>query len=175
MQPTFAQIVRAFVALGLTSFGGGRTAYIYESLVARRRWVKTEDFLQDLMLSQILPGPNSSNLAVAVGHRLAGLRGAVAAFAAVLTPGALVLLVLASFYFHGDITPGAKTLMRGAGAAVAALVVVTTARLGFAFRGWRSFLVIGVTFVAVGPLRLNTIATVLVVGGLSLWLHRPRS
>jgi chromate transporter len=175
MAPTFGQIVRAFVALGLTSFGGGRTSYIYEALVARRRWVRTEDFLQDLMLSQILPGPNFSNLAVAVGHRLAGLRGAVAAFAAVLTPGALVLLVYASLYFHGDVTPGARTLMRGAGAAVAAFVVVSTARLASAFRGWRAWLVVAVTFAAVGPLRLSTVATILVVGALSLWLHRPRA
>jgi len=175
MQPTFAQIVRVFVQLGFTSFGGGRSAYYYEALVARRRWIKTQDFLQDLTLSQILPGPNVTNLAVAVGRRLAGFAGAASSFVAVILPGAVALLVLTTFYFHGTITSGAQSAIRGGAAAVVGVVVVTTVKMGSVFRGWRVFAIAGSAFVAVGPLRLNTIATVLVAGAVSLWLQRPRS
>lgn len=175
MQPTFAQILRAFVELGLTSFGGGRSAYYYEALVARRRWIKTHDFLQDLTLSQILPGPNVTNLAVAVGRRLAGLAGAASALVAVILPGAVVLLILTTFYMHGSITSDAQSAIHGGAAAVAGVVVVTTVRMGLVFRGWRVIAIAGAAFAAVGPLRLNTIATVLVAGAVSLWLHRPRA
>ena len=175
MQPTFGQILRVFITLGLTSFGGGRSAYYYEAFVARRRWVKTPEFLQDLTLSQIIPGPNVTNLAVAMGYRLAGLAGAASAFVAVIVPGAVALLVLTTLYFHGSITPGAQSAIRGGGAAVAGVVVVTTLKLGSTLRGWRTVAIAGAAFAAVGLLRLNSVAAILVVGALSLWLHRPRS
>ena len=174
MRPTLAQVLRAFLYLGATSFGGGRTAYFYEILVRRRRWISTPGFLEDLTISQMIPGPNVTNLAVLVGHRLAGLVGSVIAFSAVLLPGAAALMLMTVLYFHTGISPGAQALIRGGGAAVAGLVVVMTVRLAATLRDWRSIAILVITFVAVGVLRLNTVATVLVGGGLSLWLHRPR-
>src|ERR1700741_4829297 len=65
-------LFRVFTWTGLTSLGGGRSAYLYEALVLGRRWVKNDEFVQDLTLSQLLPGPNFTNLAVALGMRLGG-------------------------------------------------------------------------------------------------------
>jgi chromate transporter len=175
MPPTLAQVLRAFLYLGATSFGGGRTAYFYDILVRRRRWIPTAGFLEDLTLGQMVPGPNVTNLAVVVGHRLAGLAGSVIAFGAVLLPGAAALMFLTVLYFHAGIPSSAQALIRGGAAAVAGLVVVMTLRLAATLRDWRSIAIVVVTFVAVGVLRLNTVATVFVVGGVSLWLHRPRA
>ena len=174
MQPTIAQVLRAFLYLGATSFGGGRTAYFYDFLVARRRWIPTKDFLEDLTLGQMIPGPNVTNLAVVVGHRLAGLAGSLLAFGAVLLPGAVAVMLLTVLYFHTGIPAGGQALIRGGAAAVAGLVVVMTLRLAATLRHWRAVVLVVVTFVAVGILRSNTLATILVVGGVSLWLHRPR-
>ena len=86
---------------GAVSLGGGRSAYFYDSLVVRRGWLSSEQFVQDLTLSQILPGPNVSNLAVALGYRLGGWPGAAWGLIAVVLPGAVILLILAALYTAG--------------------------------------------------------------------------
>jgi chromate transporter len=140
----------------------------------RRRWLGTDEFLQDYTLSQLLPGPNVSNLAITLGHRLAGLPGAVWALLAVVVPGLAVLLGLAVLYFARGLAPTTASLMHGMAAAVVGLLLVTSVRL------MRPVLVTGravaiatATFAAVGPLQLNTAAVLVVAAALSVWLHRP--
>ena len=91
----------AFAWIGLTSVGGGRHAFLFDALVVRRRWVTNEEFVQDLTLSQVLPGPTFSNIAVALGFRLGGWRGALWGGVALVLPGALILLALSALYFRG--------------------------------------------------------------------------
>ena len=80
--------------IGLTSLGGGRSVYFHAGLVEKRKWITNHEFIQDLTLSQLLPGPNYSNLAVAIGVRLAGWRGGE-----LLVAGAIFLLV-GPFHVH---------------------------------------------------------------------------
>src|SRR5262245_61995632 len=79
-------LFRVFAWTGLTSLGGGRSAYLYEALVLGRRWVRNDEFVQDLTLSQLLPGPNFTNLAVALGMRLGGWWGAAWGAVALILP-----------------------------------------------------------------------------------------
>jgi chromate transporter len=67
-----SQILKVFGWIGLTSLGGGRSVYFHAGLVEKRRWLTNHEFIQDLTLSQLLPGPNYSNLAAGIGVRLAG-------------------------------------------------------------------------------------------------------
>ncbi len=169
-------LIRVFAWTGLTSLGGGRSAYFHDALVVRRRWVRNDEFVQDLTLSQLLPGPNFSNLAVALGCRLAGPAGGAGALLAILVPGALILLLLAVLYFRGGFTPGSAPIVRGMAAAVVGLVLITTARIVRASRQSRAAAAIAlVTFALVGPLRVSTPLAIALVLPLALWLHRPRS
>jgi len=155
--------------------GGGRYAFLYDAVVARRPWVRSDEFVQDLTLSQVLPGPNFSNLAVALGFRLGGWRGALWGGVALILPGALILLGLGALYFRGEWSPTAARAMHGTAAAVVGLVFVTTARIvPAALRGWRSLLIAAAVFVLVGPLHVHTALAILLVSPVSLWLHRPR-
>ena len=168
-------LIRVFAWTGLTALGGGRSAYFYDAVVVRRPWVKTSEFVQDLTLSQLLPGPNFANLAVALGSRLGGWRGGVGALLAVLVPGALVLLGLTALYFRGGFAPGTTRLMHGMGATVVGLVLVTTAQLvAGSVRGRAATAVAVTTFLAVGPLGVNSALAVALVVPVSLWLNRPR-
>ena len=87
------RLIVIFAWTGLSSLGGGRSAYFHEALVRRRGWIGHDEFVQDFTLSQMLPGPNFSNLAVVLGYRLAGFAGGVWGLLAVVLPGALILLV----------------------------------------------------------------------------------
>lgn len=166
------RLIAVFTWTGLSSLGGGRSAYFHDALVRRRGLLRNDEFVQDFTLSQVLPGPNFSNLAVALGYRLAGIPGGVWGLLAIVLPGALILVAVATLYLRGAFGPSATVLMRGLSAAVVGLVLVTTLRImRGSLRGGRGILVAALTFAAVGPLRLPTVGVVLVMATLSLALH----
>jgi len=123
------RLIVVFAWTGLSSLGGGRSAYFHESLVRRRGWIRHDEFVQDFTLSQVMPGPNFSNLAVVLGYRLAGFAGGVWGLLAVVLPGALILLAASRLYAEGAFGTGATLLMRGLSAAVVGLVAVTSLRI----------------------------------------------
>jgi chromate transporter len=167
------RLIAVFAWTGLSSLGGGRSAYFHDALVRRRAWVRNDEFVQDFTVSQVLPGPNFSNLAVALGYRLAGIPGGVWGLLAIVLPGALILVGAARLYLHGAFGGSAALLMQSLSAAVVGLVLVTTLRIVRAsLRGGRGILVAAITFLAVGPLRLPTVGVVLVMAAVSLVLHR---
>jgi len=171
---SLGRLTRQFAWIGLTSVGGGRSAYIYEALVVRRAWLTGAEFLPGLTLSQLLPGPTVSNLSVFLGNSLNGPAGAALALLAVLLPGALAILVLGALYFEYGVGPALESALRGMGAAVVGFLCVNTTRIARgAFRGRGAPWIAATTFAAVGLLRLNTILVILVAGAVSLWLNRP--
>ena len=167
------RLIAVFTWIGLSSLGGGRSAYFHDALVRRREWLDHDEFVQDFTLSQVLPGPNFSNLAVVLGYRLAGFAGAVWGLLSIVLPGALILLVLAVLYVRGVFGTTAAGSMRGMSAAVVGLVLVTTLRIvRGSLRGGRAALIAALTFAGVGPLRLPTIGVVLAMTAASFWLMR---
>jgi chromate transporter len=170
-----SQIVLVFLWTGLTSIGGGRYAFFYDALVARRPWLRNEEFVQDLTLAQLLPGPTFSNVAVALGLRLGGWRGAVWGAGALVLPGALILLALSALYSRGEWSATTVGVMHAMSAAVVGLVLVTTARVVAAsLRGGRAMVIAAATFVLVAVLQVNTALAIAMLMPASLWLHRPR-
>lgn len=166
------RLIVVFAWTGLSSLGGGRSAYFHEALVRRRGLISHDEFVQDFTLSQVLPGPNFSNLAVVLGHRLAGFAGGFWGLVAVVLPGAVILLVAGALYAEGAFGATAALLMRGLSAAVVGLVAITSLRImRGSLRGFRAVVVALLTFVAVGPLRLPTVAVVLVMIAVSVALQ----
>lgn len=92
-----AEVFRAFLKLGVTSFGGpiAHLGYFREELVVRRRWVSEAQYAELVALCQFLPGPASSQVGFALGMIRAGFRGAVAAWVAFTLPSALLLVLFA--------------------------------------------------------------------------------
>jgi len=161
-----------FAWTGLSSLGGGRSAYFHEALVRRRGLISHDEFVQDFTLSQVLPGPNFSNLAVVLGHRLAGFAGGFWGLVAVVLPGAVILLVAGALYAEGALGATAARLMRGSSAGVVGLVAITSLRImRGSLRGLPAAVVALLTFVAVGPLRLPTVAVVLAMIAVSVALQ----
>jgi chromate transporter len=92
-----AEVLAAFLKLGLTSFGGpiAHLAYFRREFVERRRWLDDRQYAQLLALCQFLPGPASSKLGFSLGLLRAGWPGALAAFAAFTLPSAALLFAFA--------------------------------------------------------------------------------
>jgi chromate transporter len=92
-------------------------------LVEDRRWLSAEEFGEMLSLCQVLPGPNIVNMAVCVGTRFRGARGALAAFFGLLAaPFAIILALGALFTQYGEL-PAISAAFRGISAAAAGLIV----------------------------------------------------
>ncbi|RPI16693.1 MAG: chromate transporter, partial [Acidobacteriales bacterium] len=70
-----------FLKLGTIAFGGpaAHVAMMHEEVVNRRRWISREDFLDLLGATNLIPGPNSTEMAIHIGHRRAGWLGLVTA------------------------------------------------------------------------------------------------
>jgi chromate transporter len=118
----------AFNHLALQGFGGVLPVAQRE-LVERRRWLTKDQFVEMLSVSQVLPGPNIVNLALMIGDRAFGLRGAMAALAGMLLVPMLVVLALTALYGQFAQIPAVTGALRGMGAVAAGLVISTGLKL----------------------------------------------
>ena len=92
-------LFKVFGTIGLVSFGGGVSGWMYREIVETRRWMPQHDFLTGMALARTMPGVNVVNLAIWIGHRLRGGLGAVAAVSGVLA-GPLVLIILCAMAYQ---------------------------------------------------------------------------
>lgn len=92
-----AEVFRAFLLLGLTSFGGpvAHLGYFRTEFVARRRWLDDAAYADLVALCQFLPGPASSQVGIAIGKLRAGYWGGIAAWVAFTLPSVMLLLAFA--------------------------------------------------------------------------------
>lgn len=121
-----------FLKLGATAFGGymSLVAMVQKQLVEIDKKLKEEDLLDGISLTSILPGPVAVNTITYVGYHLRGVTGAVAAFAGIIIPSFLLVILLSWFYFsYGDI-PAVKNIFNGIAPVVTALIV--TVAIGMA-------------------------------------------
>jgi chromate transporter len=129
---SFGQALRAWVYVGLNSFGGpaGQIAVMHRELVERRRWIVERRFVHALNYSMLLPGPEAQQLATYIGWLLHGVRGGLAAGLLFIAPGVLAIMVLSVLYAgYGDTTL-VQAVFYGIKPAVVAVVGVAVVRLG---------------------------------------------
>ena len=173
VKPSRTQVFWTFLTIGLTAFGGGGTAQIYQAVVRRRGWLDEREFLETAALCRILPGPVFANLAVHIGARIAGFWGGAIAFVGVMLPGAALMLALTWAYFRFGVMPGSSFDAILTGVAAAAIGVIVASMLQQAPVGLGSLKAIGLAvtvFVTYGllhwPLLLVLLLTVPVGMGL---------
>lgn len=114
-----------FLRLGTIAFGGpaAHTALMREELVRRRGWVSDERFLDLMGATNLIPGPNSTELAIHLGHDRARWRGLLVAGTCFIVPAALMVTALAWAYVRYGETPAVDGLLYGVVPAVVAIVV----------------------------------------------------
>lgn len=168
----------AFTKLALQGFGGV-LPWAQRVLVDERRWLDRTDFVELLAFAQLMPGPNVCNLALMVGDRWFGWRGAVVALTGLLlAPGVLVLAIVI-VYDQFAMLPWVQRAVTGMAAVAAGLMLATGVRLAQAMAARWRWLGFGVAaFVGVALMRLPltwvlaTLAPLAVA--LALYVERPR-
>lgn len=162
-------LYKLFFVVGLFSFGGGLTAWFHREIVLVRKWMTDDEFFSGYSLSQVLPGVNSTNMAVYIGQHARGAIGASVALLALLT-GPFVIVIAAAITYHRLIEiPGFAAGM--AGIATAAVGMIFRLGIVSAKTSWRyvpSAIVLVATFLAVGVLQWPLIPVVLVLAPISI-------
>lgn len=129
------QLFLSFLKIGVFTFGGGwaMISIIEREIVDKRHWIEREDFLDLLAIAQSLPGILAVNIATAVGDKMRGAKGSVAAALGTILPSFLIILCIAAF-LTPDLIKSNRTIsaiFMGIRPAVVALIiapVITSAR-----------------------------------------------
>jgi chromate transporter len=164
----------SFTWLALQGFGGV-LAVVQRELVEKKRWLTLEQFVEEWAIAQIMPGPNVVNLALMLGHRYFGFKGAMVALAGMLTAPLVVALALATTYSHFGDNPQVQGALRGMSAVAAGLIVATGLKLIGALKNnpmgrvWSTCLA-AATFVLVAWVRLPLVYVILVLGSAGCWV-----
>jgi chromate transporter len=113
-----------FSKLGCVAFGGpaAHIAMMRAEIVRRRRWMGEQEFLDLMGASNLIPGPNSTELAIHIGRVRAGWRGLLVAGTCFILPAFLMVLALAVLYVRYGSTPQAEGLLYGITPVVVAIV-----------------------------------------------------
>jgi chromate transporter len=128
------ELALLFLRLGSTAFGGpaAHIAMMEDEIVRRRGWLTREKFLDLLGATNLIPGPNSTEMAIHVGHQRAGWAGLIVSGTCFILPAALVTLIFAWAYVRFGSLPQAGGFLYGVKAVIVAVIVHALWRLGWA-------------------------------------------
>jgi len=176
MRSPVADVALVFLKLGATGFGGpaAHIALMEEELVRRRRWLSAAEFTELLAAAQLMPGPNSTELAIHLGFARAGWAGLVVAGVCFIAPAALLVTALAWAYVRWGALPAAASLLAGVQPVVVAVVahaVWSLARTAVATRALQAIAAVALALALYGADEL----LVLVAAGAAAVLLRPRA
>jgi chromate transporter len=120
-----AEVASLFLKLGLTAFGGpaAHIAMMHDETVTRRKWLSDEEFLDLVGATNMIPGPNSTEMAIHIGFLRAGWPGLVVGGACFILPAMLIVLALAWVYVRYGAYPQSGWLLYGIKPVVIAMIV----------------------------------------------------
>lgn len=133
------ELFRLFTKLGFVAFGGpaAHVAMMREEVVRRRGWMGDQEFLDLNGATNLIPGPNSTELAIHIGRERAGWRGLVVAGTCFIVPAVLIVLAFAVLYARYGQTPAGQNLLYGITPVVIAIVAQALwGLLKTAIKGW---------------------------------------
>jgi chromate transporter len=128
---TLKEIALSFLRLGTTAFGGpaAHIAMMEDEFVRRRRWLSREQFLDMLGATNLIPGPNSTEMAIHIGHQRAGWKGLVTGGVCFIVPAMAIVMAAAWAYVHFGSLPPVQGIMYGIKPVIIAIVLQALWRL----------------------------------------------
>ena len=179
MTKNLREVAWYFLRLGLTAFGGpaAHLGLMHDEVVKRRKWVDDQRFLELLGAINLVPGPNSTEMAIYLGYTRAGWPGLILGGVCFILPAMLITLFFAWAYARLGSLPEVSGLLYGVKPVVIAIVAQALGSLGQKALKGALAIVVGLSVVALYLLDVNVIA-LLIAGGLVVMLaknlHRLR-
>lgn len=171
------EIVGLFLRLGATAFGGpaAHIALMHSEVVERRKWLTEQQFLDLLGATNLIPGPNSTEMAIHLGYLRAGLPGLIAAGTSFILPAMLIVMGMAWIYLRYGSTPQAAWLLYGIKPVIIAVILQALLGLGRSAVKDRLTAVIGLAVFVLYLLGINELILLFASGVLVMlirnWQH----
>lgn len=172
---SLGDLARLFLRLGVLGFGGpaAHIAMMRDEVVRRRAWMDDGEFMDLVGATNLIPGPNSTELAIHLGHRRAGGRGLVVAGVSFIAPAVAIVSVLAWLYRSHGTDPAIADLRYGILPVIIAIVGHALVGLGRATFKTPSRMVVAVGAFAGFLLGVHELAILLAAGVAAvLWSRR---
>ena len=135
----------SFFKIGFFTFGGGYAMIaLIQNQVMKRKWVEETEFFDLLILAQSAPGPIALNIAVFIGYKVRGLKGAIATLLGVVIPSFMIILTIAILFKDFRHNPFVDAAFKGMRPAVVALILVPMISLARKMNKWILPVIIGV-------------------------------
>ncbi len=168
------EIAALFFKLGWIAFGGpaAHIAMFEDEVVTKRGWMDRQHFLDLVGATNLIPGPNSTEMAIHCGYHRGGIPGLIVAGAAFIFPAVLITLGFAWLYVtYGDL-PAIEPFFFGIKPAVLAVILSAVYRLGVkALKGWKLGVIGGGVLVA-SLMGVSEITAILAGGSIGMiWLY----
>ncbi len=168
------ELAGLFAKLGLIAFGGpaAHIAMLEDEVVARRNWMTRQHFLDLVGATNLIPGPNSTEMMMHIGYERAGWKGLIVAGGSFIIPAVTLTALAAWFYVAYGSLPTVAPFLVGIKPAVLIIILGALWRLGKnAIKGWR--LAVIAFLVAAGVLAGQSEIVCLLAGGVAgmLWLR----
>lgn len=166
------ELALLFLRLGTTAFGGpaAHIAMMEDEVVRRRKWLTREEFLDLLGAANLIPGPNSTELAIHIGHRRAGWSGLVVAGTCFILPAFLIVSAIGWVYTRFGQLPRVGHVLYGVKPVIIAVVLQAIWGLMRGAAKTKLLAAVGVACVALGFLGVNELLLLVLAGGVvTLW------
>ncbi len=179
MKSSVLEIAAVFLRLGATAFGGpaAHIAMMEEEVVRRRKWLSQEEFLDLLGATNLIPGPNSTEMAIHVGKLRAGWRGLITAGVCFIFPAFAIVTAIAWAYVKFGTLPQATAMLYGVKPVI--IAVVGQALWGFSKTAAKTnaLAIIGLIALVLVFAGVNELAVLFGVGtvwGVKQWIEGER-
>jgi chromate transporter len=155
-----------FLKLGTIAFGGpaAHIAMMEDEVVRRRRWLKREEFLDLLGATNLIPGPNSTEMAIHIGLRRGGWRGLLVAGSCFILPAAIIATAFAWAYVRFGKLPEIKAILYGVKPVIIAVVLQALWGLGRTAVKTKFLAAVGIAALLLSYLRINELAVLFGAG-----------
>lgn len=170
------ELATVFLRLGSTAFGGpaAHIAMMDHELVGRRRWLDRQRFLDMMGAANLIPGPNSTEVAIHIGLERAGWRGLVVAGATFILPATLLVWGIAALYTRFQMVPQVGWLLYGVKPVIIAVVAQALWGLGKSALKDVPTAVVGAGVLLLSRLGIQELVLLLLAGVLVMLLRQPR-
>jgi chromate transporter len=166
VQASLTDLALLFLRLGTTAFGGpaAHIAIMEDEVVRRRHWLSREKFLDLLGATNLIPGPNSTEMAIHIGHQKRGWPGLLVAGVCFILPAVLIVGTLAWVYVRFGKLPQVTGILYGVKPVIIVVVIQALLRLGKIALKTKLLIAITTVVVVLSFLRINELALLLAAG-----------
>lgn len=168
------EVVKVFFKLGCFAFGGpaAHIAMMEEEVVNKRKWMERQHFLDLIGATNLIPGPNSTEMTMHCGHQRAGFKGLFLGGLAFILPAIVITGVLAWLYVKYGQLPNVEPFIIGIKPAVLAIIASAIIKLGKkALKNW-ALAIIGVATLIISLLGISEVYALLgagIIGGIIVY------